>query len=202
MIYSGPRTTSCWARCDERNKRVPIWASEHTITSPAGAHGFVKLHPFPCESHRSGIQLDEPFASVVCAAHPSLCRRLHASHRLVQGMLTAPVSFRRHLKRSFPLVHHTAMDHPDQATLKKLWTSGRHGTLCPMEPEETPFPPVEQKEGRPHRSNNQSNRRNSVQAGPQGSGAAMRKYVTMRAEARVKLRKELVETQRKPPFPL
>ena len=29
----------------------------------------------------------------------------------------------------FPL----AMDHPDQATLKKPWTSGRHGTLCPME---------------------------------------------------------------------
>ena len=157
VIYSGPRPTSCWARCDERNKRVPIWASEHTITSPAGAHGFVKLNPFPCESHRSGIQLDEPFASVVCAAHPSLCRRLHASHLLVQGMLTAPVSFRRHLKRSFPLVRHTAMDRPDQATLKKLWTSGRHGTLCPMEPEETPFPPVEQKEGRPHRSNNQSN---------------------------------------------
>ena len=25
------------------------------------------------------------------------------------------------------------MDQPDQATLKKLWTSGRHGTLCPME---------------------------------------------------------------------
>ena len=48
-----------------------VWASEHTITSPAGAHGFVKLNPPPCESHRSGIQLDEPFARVVCPAHPS-----------------------------------------------------------------------------------------------------------------------------------
>ena len=40
---------------------------EHTIASPAGAHGFVKLTPAPCESHRNGIQLDKPFASVVCA---------------------------------------------------------------------------------------------------------------------------------------
>ena len=48
-------------------------------------------------------------------------------------MLTAPVSFGRHLKRSCSLVRHIAMDQPDQATLKKLWTSGRHGTLCPME---------------------------------------------------------------------
>ena len=29
--------------------------------------GGVELNPAPCESHRNGIQLDKPFASVVCA---------------------------------------------------------------------------------------------------------------------------------------
>ena len=47
-------------------------------------HGFVNLNPAPCESHRIGIQVDKPFwgeqASGVCAAHPSVRRRLHVSH--------------------------------------------------------------------------------------------------------------------------
>ena len=145
VIYSGPRPTSCWARCDERNKRVPIWASEPTITSPAGAHGFVKLNPFPCESHRSGIQLDEPFASVVCAAHPSLCRCLHETEVMGAEGTTAPQV--EQAKQSTQL-------HPSGTT--RQWGSnaqvrrddegrsrGEAEKRVSGDPEKTPFPPVD-----------------------------------------------------------
>ena len=74
-----------------KGKSVP---TEQDTVPLMTTHGFVNLIPPPCESHRGGIQVDEPFwegrPTGVCAVHPSLRRCHHASHLLVQGNLTGP----------------------------------------------------------------------------------------------------------------
>ena len=120
-------------RCVERNKRVAAYHVEENAQPPAWTQGFVNLNPPPCDSHRGGIQVDEPFCRrgrrMVCAVQPSL---LPHDAFLAQGKLTAPVILKCHRTCPSLLRLHTAMDAGEQATLKKLWKGGRRGTLCAM----------------------------------------------------------------------
>lgn len=84
-------------RCVERNKRVAAYHVEENAQPPAWTQGFVNLNPPPCESHRGGIQVDEPFCRrgrrMVCAVQPSL---LPHDAFLAPGKLTAPVILKSH----------------------------------------------------------------------------------------------------------
>ena len=72
-------------------------------------------------------------SSLPCVAGVAPGTFFNTAHLLAQGMLTVPAPPRSHCTRAPPFVRHAAMDGPDQATLEKLWKSGRRGTLCAME---------------------------------------------------------------------